>query len=427
MISKKRIICLVSILLLVLIVGLAIIYKLPIKENQLIENKLPVLSDNNYSSDNIVSQDDYTVMFKETVPFSNAYPNAEMYNLSLELPNVNMILQGIDDKGKLYYYIANESTDSFGGIYSYDWKTEDWCEIIKTESSSTAAFVAINDDYLLWIEDKKANWQNTSLHVYNLKTNRDHCFYTHTINPQTGLTYVIQFTYPILLDDKVYFEDVINIDENGNYIIKVFCYYIKEEKIEEVAENAKCAMEYKGRPAWLEKSEDNINSVIYSAADEKYIFKNENQLGTYFAAKGDIIVGNDRINESQYKKILGVDSDPNYKPSKKEQLSISSWGIKVINENIVSPIILTDSKRGGFVSNPVTNGNIVAWIGDNAGIPKIYSNEIDKLIDFSEFTTDNVFAYRFIISENYLLLSYTDYDSATSDIINQDYTLFKIK
>lgn len=389
-----------------------------------IEENIKLLTENDYTGKQIISEDDDAVLFKDSIKFSELYPNAELYNLKLTTPYNDMYLQGIDDKGKIYYYIANESTNESGGIFSYDYVTDEWQEIIKTDNTSTAAFITVNDNYLLWMEDKKSNWQKTSLHIYDMKSQKDTCFYSHTINPKTGVNYVIQFNYPVLIGNVVYFDDVIDIDENDNYKIKLFSYNISDNKITEIAEDTKCPMDYKGNIVWLEKSNDNVNSLIYSAADNKYIYKNATELGTTFVSGGNMIIANDRLSEVHFHKIIG-DESADFVPSEKDKVGISSWGIKVITEDNIEPIIVT--KSGGFVSNPTTNGDIVAWTGNSAGTPKAYSKSKDKIIDFLDYVTEEVYSYDFDISENYILMRYVDYESATSDIINHEYILLKIK
>lgn len=371
------------------------------------ENGIKTIDENDYIGAEIISQKEERVLFKKCVDFQDVYPNAKKIDLSdLKLPDSQMSFSGIDDDGLIYFTKDGNETEKTGKIYSYDYKNNDWNIVIDPEEKVNCSFISANGDYLLWMSDEKANWQKTSLHIYDIKAKKDKKFYTHTTDPKSGFTYVWQFTDPVLFGNTILFEDTVGIDSNEIYKIKVFSYDIKKDKITEISDDAKSIMEYKGEAAWLVLSKDKVNSVLYSQYEKKALYKTTTKLGSIVKTSNSLIVVNDYMSLIDFNKIMSRQPLENsVLDEKAEEKICTSYGIKVIDENGVQPVIVSGN-YGSFITNPHTNGDFVTWRGNGVGVPLLYSKNKDRIISFGQITGESVGEYEFKISNNYILLKY---------------------
>lgn len=394
--------------------------------NVALEGEILTLTEKDYATEKIILKKDDVVLFKEIIDFSEAYPSADVENVKIEVPYKDMYATHISDNG-LIYFIKPKLNDSFSAIYSYDYISKEWKELLR--SSSVGAMLAdIEDDYLLWVEDKSESLMLTSINLYDMRNGTNSCIYTHTINPQTGYNYSMLWHFPIINDGKVYFEDFISKDLNGDYNIKLFSYDIEDSEVKEISADAKGIMEYDNGLIWQRKSEDNINSDMFSLQENSDIFRNKTQFGSTFSSGGNVIAISDRLSEVHFRKILDGDNSNINELTQKDKDSIIGWGIKAIKDGKITPIIAV-GRESRYVHNPITNGDIVAWGANNVGTPKAYSFSKDRIIDFAEFTTNEVGSYLFLLSKNYILLDYSKPDALQGDVESNkilDYTIFKI-
>jgi hypothetical protein len=373
------------------------------KEN-IDETQISVINEDDYLTANIIEKKQSQVLFKETIAFSKAYPNANMLDLTdLIKPRADAGLSGVDDKGNIYYTAEKNDIEKTGAIYSYNPFKKEWKTLVETKENYNCAFIFANENYLLWMQDNNANWQKTSLHLLNLETLVDIEFYKHTLDPATGLTYAWQFSTPILIGNNIYFDDMVGKDKNELYKIKVFSYSISENKVTMLAEDAKWPMEYQKKAAWLKMSQDQKNSLFFSVHQNKNLIKTETRLGTAFTAGGDLIIANDYMSQAFYDSLSqALDSQSKFNDTVKDP-AVSSYGIKLLFKNEVQPIIAVNA---GFITNPVTNGDLVAWYGSSVGNPMLYSYNQDKLIQFDHLVEETVLGYNFYLSENYAILHF---------------------
>ena len=215
--------------------------------------------------------------------------------------------------------------------------------------------------------------------------------------------YTWQFSSPVMIGDNIYFDDIVGVDKNNLYQIKMFSYSISQNNVKELDNNAKYPMEYKENIAWLKMSQDKENSLFFSLEQNKGILKTENRLGTAFTAKGDLIVANDYMSQALYDNLYKTPSTQSKFDDNANDQTVTSYGMKLMVDGKVQPLLVVNK---GFITNPVTNGDLVGWYGSSAGIPIIYSYKKNKLIEFDNLSSASIFAYTFITSEKYSVLSY---------------------
>jgi len=372
------------------------------------ETQIPVIDERDYLAAPIVETAGNQVRFKKTISFSQAYPNATVTDLSdLAKPRDDANPICIDNQGILYYVAERgdpmiaDQAHLLGAIYSYNPFNQEWKTLVESDENHNCTAVFANEKYLLWEEDENANWQKVSLHVLDLETMKDTKVYTFSTDPNTGLMYAWQFSVPVLIDDTIYFEDIVGMDENGLYKIKMLAYSISKNKIRELDEDAKWPMEYRDGAAWLKMSQDTKNSLFFSAQQKECLVKTETRLGTVFTAKGDLIVANDYLSNALYEHLINGGGSPSEFVDTVDNPRIASYGIKVLANEQVQPVLVVEK---GFVSNPVTNGDLVGWYGSSIGAPMMYSYSQDALIQFDPLPVDSVMAYKFILSEKYAYL-----------------------
>lgn len=373
------------------------------------ESKIPVINEQDYFYANIIQKEENQVRFKETILFSKAYPNTDIIDLTnLKKPHNNANLTHIDNNGNLYFVVERTETEDIGAIFSYNPFSKKWCTLVETDKNHNCTIICANEKYLLWKDDENANWLKSSLHLLDLHTMKDIKFYTHTVDPSTGLMYTWQFSTPVIIGDNIYFDDIVGIDKNNLYQIKMFSYSISQNNVKELDNNAKYPMEYKENIAWLKMSQDKENSIFFSSEQSKGLLKTENRLGTAFTAKNNLIVANDYMSQASYDSICNSsNTQTNFNDDINDQ-TVASYGMKLIVDEKIHPLLVVSK---GFITNPVTNGDLVGWYGSSAGIPIIYSHKKDKLIEFDNLSSTSILGYSLFVSENYAVLGYATEDN----------------
>ncbi len=363
----------------------------------------------------IITKDDYlieyvscngdTILYKEKINLYDAYKNIEIIDItSVKTPLVDMDPVGVDDLGNVYYVnnvdpIINPCPSV---IYKYSPYNKEWEKLVETDTKSQCYFVSINNQYLLWLEDESAGGLRLSLHIYNVENQKDIKIYTYTRNPENNLMFTFQFNEPIIIDNKVYFQDTVGIDKDDFYKIKIFSYHISSGKITEIASDSKKVMEYKNEPAWLTMSEDKINCLFYSSFDKDYLFKEITGLGTIYTTKGNMILANDYMTAQDFEKIKASTVETLGNNVISPNSPIECYGIRKYDDDKTIPIIVHGGK--GFIDSVKTNGNIVTWCGSSVGVPMFYDNKIDKIVTFEEIIDNETTSYNVLLSNNYIFL-----------------------
>lgn len=385
------------------------------------ESAVIVLNESDYLNADVVSTDENIIFYKKTAKFSEEYKGVKLKDISHIQKPKNAYIQAVDDNGNIYYCIdGNDSVDTIAEIMSYNLKSQKLTSLIKPVNMFNCTVVSVNDRYLIWVEDENANWQKTSIHLFDLQTKDDVEFYKHTLDPKTNLTYTSFFNSPVMIGDKVYFDDVVSKDSNDIYKIQVFSYDIKQKKVSKLYDQAKIPMEYKGKLAWLSMSADKKNSVFCSdAARVTGILKSETRLGTAYTSSGDLIIINDYMSHALFNEIKNKS-----KSSKGNSVrfvdttndpSISSYGIKLVTGKQILPILVVEN---GFATNVVTNGNIIGWYGSSIGAPMFYDRTKDKIICIDNLKIDKFSGYGITLSKNYAIIGYSeDTEDATEQTL----------
>lgn len=389
------------------------------KKETINETNIPVISENDYFSADIVSKTENSVRFKETISFTQAYPNSNVINLTnLEKPREDAQVIFVDNAGNIYYVAERGNNNSTGSIFSYNYSDKSWTTLVETSENHNCTVVYANESYVLWREDNNANWLKVTLHLLDLNTKKCVKIYDYSTDPNTGLMYSWQFSTPVIIGDNVYFDDIVGKNRNELYDIKMYSYSITRKRINTLDEAAKWPMEFQGKAAWLKMSSDEKNSLFYSAKKEKFLLKAETRLGTAFTSSKDTVVANDYMSQAFFDYLTTKSTLQTDFTDSVNDPAISSYGIKLYKNNQIQPIIVVNT---GFITNPVTNGDLIGWYGSSVGKPLIYSCQKNVLIEFDQLGLENVLAYDFKLSDNYLILS-----CATGD--NKQYVyMFNLK
>ena len=367
------------------------------------EADIPVISEKDYFSADIIEKTEDMISFKKTVSFSQAYPNVDMIDLTnIKKPREDAALIFVDNQGNIYFQAENGEDDTSGALFSYNYSNDSWTTLIETDEDHNCCVICANERYMLWMKDENANWLKTSLHLLDLNTKESVKIYDFSLDPETNLMYAWKFSTPVIIDDNVYFEDIVGVDKNGLYDIRMYSYSITDKKVTLLDKDAKWPMEFKGEAAWLRMSSDEKNSLFYSAKQEKLLFKTETRLGTVFTADGDIIVANDYLPQGVYDQLYSKsDLQTEYVDDTNDPRT-ACYGIKVYKNNKIAPVFVAIN---GNVTNAVTNGDLVGWLGSSVGKPLMYSLVKDVLIEFDQLEFKNILSYNFRLSDNYAIIT----------------------
>ena len=367
------------------------------------ETDIPIISENDYFSADIITKTENSVRFKATISFTQAYPDSNVIDLTkLKKPQENAQVILVDNEGNIYYVAEKGDTNANGSIFSYNYSDKSWTTLVETSENHNCTVVYVNDNYMLWREDDNANWLKATLNLLNLKTKESFKIYDYSVNPNTGLMYSWQFSTPVIIGDNIYFDDIVGKNKNELYDIKMFSYSITQKKITALDKDAKWPMEFQGKAAWLKMSSDEKNSLFYSSKQDKFLLKTETRLGAAFTSSKDIIVANDYMSQAFFNFLIANSSLQTDFIDSVNDPAISSYGIKLYKNNQIQPVIVVNT---GFVTNPVTNGDLIGWYGSYVGKPLIYSSQKDILIEFDQLGLENILGYDFKLSDNYLILS----------------------
>lgn len=368
------------------------------------ESKATISDENDYVNAQIVSQNDYAIFYKKLIDIKKAYPNLNMKNI--ECPN-DFTPICIDKKDILYGTLDEE-----GKIASYDYKKNNLSIVVDNDEKGAIALLCLKDNYIVYMKDESYYWPSPEFHLYNLETNDDVMFYESAIDPTTGGAYCsLQFNLPVIIDDKIYYDDIVGVYEDNKPHRILYCYDINNKSFNVLYDDAAKPHEYMNKLSWLNASVNGGTDGIF-CNEQGAIFKFKTLLGYQLDSSEDLIAINNSISENSCAKIIknekiDTDSDPFTGDIKDE--CTSSYGIKCIKSGNIEPLLLTYGKAAGFASNVSTNGRLVTWYGSEVGTPMFYDSQKDAIIQLNSLKKSedkNVNWYTFSVSDNKLLLSY---------------------
>lgn len=378
------------------------------------ESKAVILDENDYINTSTTDQTNYVTFYKKINEIKEAYPNLNIINVDCPegfIPNY------IDEKGVLYgNYIINNNSK----IASYNYESHSVNTIIENDGKSAIAMLSLDDNHIIYQKDNDYNWQSPEYHLYDLETKEDFMFYESVINPETGSAYCpIHFNYPIIIDHKLYYDDIIGVDGTGNRQRILYCYDIDNKTIKILYNDAALPNEYMHELSWFSLSSDGKTGVFCN--EQGALYKPKTLLGANLVACDNIIAVHDNISENTYaqlinNKTINTSFDPLTGDPKDE--ATTSHGIKIVRNGVVEPVLLTGNNVVAYATNISTNGRFVMWNGAYIGVPMFYDAKRDEIIkiDFlKKIDRNNDTFYSFKASNNKLLLyygNYTDNDSS---------------
>lgn len=378
----------------------------PLKLFSFDESKVTVLDENDYADAEVLSETDVLLLYKPVINISEAYP--DMNYQYVKFPD-NFNPNTIDSRGLWYDSIE---IDEEGKIITYDPETGNTEIIIDANKNNVCAVLCIKDNYLVWAEDEDIYWRSPSYHVCDLDTMEDTLFYESVINPETGSAYyTLHFNEPIVIQDKIYFDDIINMDKNNFPHKIVYSYDIHKKELETLYDNAMWPLEYNNQIAWFSLSEDEKHGVLCNQSGA--LFKMTSLLGSNACSSKELIVIHDNMSENTFNTLAEgktIDTDIDIYTGLPEDEASTSHGIKIFKNGKAEPILLTGNNVVAYATNVSTNGRFVCWIGELIGTPMFYDSEKDSIIKVDFLENQNIDIYSFSYCNNNLLLSYNSYD-----------------
>lgn len=344
----------------------------------------------------IKDEDDSFYFFREKVNFSELYPDAEIYEGVFDIK---------DEYGNpVWVDLINEDLTCFSStydeklIYSYNILTKEYKTLTRVPDGSLPGLCTVNSKYLVWQESyDNSNWYKMKLHVYDLSINEDKVVYEYTTNPNTGVAYSWNWSIPVIVGEKLYFDDITNFNGTRFYV-DMFCYDFTSGNVEKIQEQARWPMVYNNHLAW-EENWDNVtqagiynyyNGKKYKIADiDTTYIGGFNTGGNLFAMLMDTNIN--------YIKLV----NPNAFLPTEEQYSVSNSVLAIYRNGENIPIMLTKQPTV-IMEYPKTDGRYVIATTNAKHDPVVYDAKLDKIINF-EFENKSDEYIHYLINEKYLV------------------------
>lgn len=337
-------------------------------------------SGNNFDTAEIKAQDEVYYYLRDKELFSDQYKDVAVQTgyIDVEDSSGEMFeLRLIDDEYNCFH--VRDSEGAFNGeIGMYNLNTEKYTKLLELPLESQAALNTVDDNYLIWTESiENSNWYKTRLHIYDRKQNKDEVFYCHSTDPETGLVYTWNWSNPVIVKDKVYFDDYTEMSK-----VDMFCYDIKYKETTKVQEMAKWPTKYQDNVAWNEKGEENqIFICAFDGANKSLITTiDTDESMSSLNTGGEVLV---IINN-------GLFFDGH-----------QGNGLQIYKNEQVLPILAT-KKSVLYLEWPETNGSIVIF--ETCGInqkPVFYDIKHDKIIELD--LAEDGFLYETYFSNELLM------------------------
>lgn len=388
----------------------------PLKLFQADETDIAILDENDYAINDNTTITDELIIYKPILNITDAYP--DMTYEFIEFPE-DFTPAFCDDNGLWYdNYCKAEGVGGNGMIRQYNHETGELSVLIDPEGNTACSCIGIEGNYLIWEEAKNFYWISCTYYVYNFETGESIKFYEDAINPQTNSSYHgLHFNYPVIIDNKIYFDDTIGINKDGTVHRIVYCYNIIEDTYELMYDNAMWPLEYNGEFSWFSISNDGVNGVLCNQKES--IYKSVIRLGSLPGAAGNILFMNDYFSKNDYNRILNKEhiSPENIDPDDIFDIGRSSYGVKILRDGIAEPLVLSGSIDGSYVANVKSNGKFITWGGQMVGTPIFYDYEKDAIINVDFFENNELDFYNFEFCKDKLLLNCFDYSGEEQHIL----------
>lgn len=394
----------------------------PLKLHPINEENITILDVNSYNKEDIVQRTDNLLLFKPMISISEAFPNMTYEKINFP----DKFSPNLYNNGKFYdaYCIPPTSPQTATDrdnyeINCFDLKTNELSTLFKVNDKS-ASITNCEGNYLLWQESPNNYWLQPSYHLYNLETGEDIKYYDAVLDEDNCSYYGLHWNSPVIIDDKIYYDDMVGVYEDGVAHYIIYCYDIKNKKLETVYDDAQNPFKYQGKLAWYNLSSNRENAVFCN--EENTFLRFEYTFHADLTTAGDLMIMHDRLSHAYLTSFddtlecleleLGTDDT--------EHFWVSD-GIKLIKDNKAEPILIgTISDAVGHIIDPVSDGRFICWRGsDNAGKPTFYDSEKNYVIEinFLPYKTNPSYYYKFCDDKLLLICyghdendeSYTDY------------------
>ena len=365
-------------------------------ETPVTENPLD-FGENNFLNAEIKSEDENYYYLRDKVLLSQAYPKAKVDFGELNVKDSGgeyIFPRSIDNEYNVFH--SRDSKDNKKGeIGIYNLKSKTYKKLIDLPLLSQASIVAVNEKYLVWMEGMDdSNWGKTTLHLYNRATNEDEVFHMAATNPETETVYAWNWRKPIIMGDKIYFDDIVGF-ENEIYKVNMFCYDVVLKKTELFQEMAKMPMIWNGQIAWTEMGKTKDDVLFKTMENDERITVFEIHTYKFFASmnsQGKIAIVLNNLNTETHKLL-------NPKASSSSN-RVDCSGLQVYKNNKVIPILIT--KQSKYLGSPVSDGRFVVLEQmDLYHSPVFYDSEKDEIINLD--TVDSSFVYSGVMGGDMLM------------------------
>lgn len=365
----------------------------PTKLHPIDETNILILNENIYKKEDVVQKKDDYLLYKSMVSLSEAFPN--MKYEAVNLPDKDVFFHYYNN-GKFYSKKYTEECDTEKGIHaeghteiqSYDIESGKFTSIFETNSA--AAILLCEGKYMIWQESDNNYWMNPSFHLYDLETGEDIKFYEAVLNEKKETSYYgYHNNTPLIIDDKIYYDDMIGIQEDGVSHYIIYCYDIKNKTLETVFDNAQQPTLYKGKLAWDNLSGDREHAVFCN--EDETFFRYEYSLPTTLITAEDLLILNSSLSHSfmsAFDNTLPCVTNLNSLPD--PEIVAVCHGVQIVRNNKVEPVIIGGISDGG-IDNVKSDGRFVFWCGyGNKTTPTFYDSKTDKIIEVDFLPDDKI-------------------------------------
>lgn len=348
--------------------------------------KAPDFSSKNYKNAEIKSQDESYLYLRDKVLFSDQYSNIFVHTGTIDATDslgkpIN--IYAIDNNYNCYH-VRDSDNYKPGEIGVYNLKSSSYTKLIDLSIGSQGAINAITDKYLVWTESiENSNWNKTCLHVYNLKEKNDEVFYIPTRDPQTGVVYEWNWSNPVIIDSKIYFDDYTEKSADTKKV-DMFCYDIDTKEVTKIEEMAKWPTKYKNQISWNKMGETENECLIYTYdGKEKTLVTtiNADSEMTYLNTGGDCIIITNQSTD------LFNDKD-------------TGNGLQIYKDGKVTPILATNNSAS-YINWPITNGYVITFNNSVKQKPIFYDIHNDFIVEL-DVAKDNLL-YTSYLSDDFIM------------------------
>ncbi|WP_411676815.1 hypothetical protein [Caproicibacter sp.] len=325
-----------------------------------------VLNNHRYLKMNIVTKDETMLYGKPVVSFSKSNSNKNLKKFTVDKIS-DAWVWNLSNRRSLLFCFSSENGPV---IASYSLEGNQYTPLIRLKNGHAAEFKAINDHYLLWAESTSTDWTDTTLHIYDFRTQKDKIFYTDTVDPESGSIYAVNSNPCVIRDNTIYFDDIVGIDSDGNYKINLYAYKISDETISLVKEQAQKPFIYQSSVGWFEFDKNTGNPVMVlnksQCPAKKYLIDNGTSM---FHFCQDAISVTDLLTMPDTGKLFHSNKSSSSIYSDKEKKTVDGMGFTLLTETSATPLLVL---KGLSLGPTAVNQKAVIWSRIENGFPMFY-------------------------------------------------------